>query len=625
MLGKIESWARHLLRILSPSQKYLIFLSLDLVLVVSALALAVGPASLLPVFWPTLLGATFIWAALGLPRLHLLDYDALAFGRVGVAVGGVTLVLAVWAMMHGFVIPPVSFALFASALFGVVAVSRILLLQVVLMIYRRGHRAKRVVIYGAGRTGTELVQALRTHRSITPVAFVDDNTSLQGRPVAGLPVLAPGRLAEFAREQRIHRVLLAMPSLAPPRRAAIARRLQDMGIEVHSLPTFAQLIGVERLPDALAPLPGRAFLGRSEVTEMPDLVQEGYGEKSVLVSGAGGSIGSQLCRNLIYMRPRRLVLLESAEPALFQIHEELRSVAQSLGVEVVPCLGSVTDAGGLDKVLRKYEVEVILHAAAYKHVALVQSNPLAGLSNNTLGTQVLADAAVRAGVERFILISTDKAVRPAGLMGASKRLAELVVLDQAARAKKTVFAMVRFGNVLGSSGSVIPIFQDQIRRGGPVTVTHPLVTRYFMTIEEAARLVIQAGAMAEGGEVFILDMGEPVRITDLARQTIEAAGYTVQDDRNPGGDIAIRYIGLRPGEKLHEELFIDGSERPTENARIFRARDAAMSEFETAEMIRDLRRAVDSGDEGAALAAVERRLGALELPALSPGLREGRV
>nr|WP_245624135.1 nucleoside-diphosphate sugar epimerase/dehydratase [Jannaschia donghaensis] len=557
-----------------------------------------------------LIVAAGLLIALGIPALQLVEFDGHATLRaaslsVFLAAGG-----SVLAWIFGVTLPMSVLLVFSASLFLLITVSRVVLLQIVLAIYRRSNDVTRVLIYGAGTTGTQLVRALRGHKGIEPIAFVDDNPALQGLSIAGLPVYTPVRVSEIVARKQIDRVLLAVPSLSPPKQARIARRLQRLGLEVQMLPSFSQLIGTEALLDRFEPLKPQMLLGRDEVDTQLREGSESYLGKCVMVSGAGGSIGSELCRQLIDCRPRRLILFELSEIALFTVHQELLNTARELEVELVPVLGSVTDPRHVRQVLSDHGVEVILHAAAYKHVTLVQQNPLAGLANNVLGTHTLASAAVQAGVGRFILISSDKAVRPRGVMGASKRLAELVVQDMASRVPEggPVLSMVRFGNVLGSSGSVVPIFTDQIQRGGPVTVTHPHVTRYFMTIAEAARLVLRAGTMAEGGEVFVLDMGDPVRIIDLAIQAIEQAGYSAQTEANPGGDIAIEFVGLRDGEKLHEELFFDGTERPTADKKIFRLRERGLSEFEVAELLRALRHAMASGAPQGALDAIARRV-----------------
>ncbi len=610
-----------LLRSVGREQKYFIFLALDVAFIAVALAVSLS-LNVLPFGFPpvsvallvavpclSLIGAGLLVAA-RLPRIQLAEFDVGATARVAMVAGALALAGYGLTSALGLRLSVPVYLGFGTTFFALVFLSRIVMLQIVLAIYRRSGEVTRVLIYGAGATGMQLVQAFRSHRGIDPVAFVDDNPSMHGLRIAGLPVYTPIRIAQIVADKKIDRVLLAVPSLSPPKQARIARNLQELGIEVQTLPSFSQLIGTEALIDRLETLKPRILLGREEVRTGLMHGSASYRDKSILVSGAGGSIGAELCRQVLECRPRRLVLFELSEAGLFTVHRELRKTADDIEVELVPVIGSVCDARQVRQAIEENGVEVILHAAAYKHVALVQQNPLAGLSNNVLGTQTIAAAAVAAGIERFILVSTDKAVRPRGVMGASKRLAELVVQDIAGRVPEggTILSMVRFGNVLGSSGSVVPIFQEQIRRGGPVTVTHPHVTRYFMTIEEAARLVLRAGSLADGGEVLLLDMGEPVKILELARQAIEKAGFTVQSDLNPHGDIAIRYIGLSEGEKLHEELFFDGTEKPTADHKIFRLREPGLSQIEMAEALRTLRAAVDAGDREAALDMLRRRI-----------------
>ena len=361
--------------------------------------------------------------------------------------------------------------------------------------------------------------------------------------------------------------------------------------------------------DDPAPSAGHAIqdlLGRDPVAPIDRLMQRNITGKVVMVSGAGGSIGSELCRQVLACRPKKIVLYELSELALYTVHQELEQLCEGTRIRIVPVLGSVTDPRQVRKVLSDHAVQVVLHAAAYKHVPLVESNPLPGLANNVFGTQTLAREASETGVERFILVSSDKAVRPTNVMGASKRLAELVVQDLATRHPNTVFTMVRFGNVLGSSGSVVPLFQDQISRGGPVTVTDARVKRFFMTIREAVQLVLKAGAEAKGGEVFVLDMGKPVPIMQLARQVIESAGYQVRDEAHPEGDIEIEIIGLRPGEKIEEELTLSGDLIGTRYQKIFCAREEYLSEIEVAAVLRGLRHALAASDEDAARLVITR-------------------
>lgn len=609
-----------LIKSLTKRQKRGIMLSLDSVLIVisvlfalAALGLPGGLIANLPLYFPVLpyvliigVGVS-IW--LGVCSIQLNAYETAAVGMTAVYALFLAITSTIISNIAGLGFPLALHLVFGVVFFASVVVSRAVLLQLVLAIYRRSAPRCRVLIYGAGTTGTQLVSALRSHENIEPVAFVDDNAALQGLMVAHLPVYTPLRIAEVALEKKIDRVLLAVPSLSPPKQAQIARRLEKMGLEVQTLPSFAQLIGEEALVDKLKPLSAHSFLNRDEVD---DSIMDGancYTGKIVLVSGAGGSIGSELCRQVLECRPIKLVLYELSELALYQADMEFRQLTEGEDIEIVSVLGSITDTRQVRKVLAEHSVQVVLHAAAYKHVPLVEANPLAGLVNNVFGTQALAEQAAKANVERFILISSDKAVRPTNIMGASKRLAEFVIQDLARGRRggsQTVFSMVRFGNVLGSSGSVVPLFQDQLSRGGPLTVTDRAVARYFMTVQEAVKLVLQAGAMAQGGEVFVLDMGKPVPILHLARQVIESAGYTVRDEDNRDGDIEIEITGLRPGEKMTEELTLSGEMFGTRHPKIFSTREDGLSEIEVASAMRRLREAYVASNENMAREVVQR-------------------
>ncbi len=602
---------------LNRNQKKYILLLVDLLLIPISLIFALGvqtepltPVQTLQLVLPVLpymlaLGAGLA-IGLGVSQIQLNAYEGRALFK--------TIVLSVYlaGAMAGLCwlfrvdLAPGLFVLFAFSFFLFSAASRVVLFQIVTAIYRREIPRRRVLIYGAGTTGTQLATALRSHEEIDPVAFVDDNTALQGVLIAGLPVYTPANIESIVTEKRISRVLVAIPSLSQPKQSQIARRLQKMGLEVQSLPSFAQLIGEEPLVEKLTPVKPAQFLGRAPVSTSLGADSDSYAGRVVLISGAGGSIGSEVARQVLTCRPAKLLLYELNELALYNIEMELRPFAADANVEIVPVLGSVTDPRQVRQVLTPNSVEVVIHAAAYKHVPLVEANPLSGLANNVLGTRTLARESAAAGVERFILISSDKAVRPTSVMGASKRLAELAVQDLAARSDRTVFTMVRFGNVLGSSGSVVPLFQEQISRGGPVTVTDPGVKRYFMTVREAVHLVLRAGAMAEGGEVFVLDMGEEISILQLARQVIESSGYTVRDEDAPEGDIEIEFTGLRPGEKLYEELTLSRDRLTTAHPKIFCARENSLSEIEVAAALRGLREAIAAGNSEAALEVVKR-------------------
>ncbi|MEC9312441.1 MAG: nucleoside-diphosphate sugar epimerase/dehydratase [Pseudomonadota bacterium] len=607
----------NLISALSRKQKSYIFLAIDLALIPLALlfTFAVQPLPdpalqtlilMVPVlpYAMAVMAAMSVW--LGLPMVQLNAYERHAVTLTAAVAAVTAAVVAGLTYLFGPDLPPGTHVVFGTSYFLFLVATRGVLHQVVMAIYRRAQPRCRVLIYGAGTTGTQLAQALKAHDGIDPVAFVDDNSSLQGMTLVGLPVFPPARIDHIVKTRGIKRVLLAMPSQSQPKQAQITKRLQDMRLEVQALPSFAQLIGEEALVDKLTPVAPQKFLGRAARDVPLQEAAASYAGRVVLVSGAGGSIGSELCRQVLACAPTKLVLFELSELALYTVHQEMKQLTAGTGIEVVPVLGSVTDPRQVRLVLNTHDVQVVLHAAAYKHVPLVEANPLPGLANNVFGTETLARAAAQTGVERFILISSDKAVRPTNVMGASKRMAELIVQDLASRHPNTVFTMVRFGNVLGSSGSVVPLFQEQISRGGPVTVTDPNVKRYFMTIREAVQLVLQAGAEAMGGEVFVLDMGEPVSILQLARQVIASAGYTVRDEGNPDGDIAIDIIGLRPGEKMEEELTLSQEVIGTRHQKIFCARETVLSELETAALLRGRRQAVAAGDETAPRQVVTR-------------------
>jgi FlaA1/EpsC-like NDP-sugar epimerase len=443
------------------------------------------------------------------------------------------------------------------------------------------------LIYGAGSAGRQLASAMANSPEIRVVGFLDDDDRLHGHVLNGLPIHNPADLPELLQEARITDVLLAVPSVSRQRRNEILQFLTPNKVAVRTLPGLSDIAtGKVSLSD-VRELDIDDLLGREPVKPNGLLLNLNTHCKSVLVTGAGGSIGSELCRQILKTRPRQLLLLEMSEFALYQIHQELSALVADTAsdAELVPLLGSVCDEVRMHEIMDTWQPHTVYHAAAYKHVPLVEHNPAEGVRNNVWGTRVCAEAAVRNGVRNFVLVSTDKAVRPTNIMGATKRLAEMVlqalaeqnpaVTSQGGRtpAARTCFSMVRFGNVLGSSGSVVPLFREQIKNGGPITLTHPDITRYFMTIPEAAQLVIQAGAMGSGGDVFVLDMGHPVKIIDLARRMVELSGLTVRDDTHPEGDIAISVTGLRPGEKLYEELLIGDNPKPTQHPRIMKAHE----------------------------------------------------
>ncbi len=456
---------------------------------------------------------------------------------------------------------------------------------------------ERVAVFGAGEAGAQLVAALQSGRELNPVLVVDDDPGKQGSLLCGVPVVNRQGLQAKAKQGAVTTVLLALPTLPRHRRMALVNWLEQLDIRVQTVPTFNDIASGRARLDEIQDVAIEDLLGRDTVPPRLDLLSRCISGKHVLVTGAGGSIGSELCRQIVKLAPARLVLLEQSEVALYDIERELRGLIEQSGRDttLVPMLGSVVNRGHVQRLCRENRIDTLYHAAAYKHVPIVEANPAAGVRNNIIGTLAAAEGAEAAGVKHFILVSTDKAVRPTNVMGATKRFAEMVLQTMAARGSETVFSIVRFGNVLGSSGSVVPLFRDQIRQGGPVTVTHPEVVRYFMTIPEASQLVIQAGAMAKGGEVFVLDMGEPVRILDLAQTMIRLMGLSVRDESNPEGDIDIVFSGLRPGEKLFEELLIGDASVRTEHEMIMQAHEETLSDSDVVTAMEAFRAALDRG------------------------------
>jgi FlaA1/EpsC-like NDP-sugar epimerase len=430
-----------------------------------------------------------------------------------------------------------------------------------------------VLIYGAGSAGRQLASAMANSSEMRVIGFLDDDDRLHGNVLNGLPIHNPADLTEILAEVPVTDVLLALPSVSRQRRNDILSKLSAHKLAVRTLPGLSDIVTGKLSVSDLRELDIDDLLGREPVVPNYILLSKNIASKVVLVTGAGGSIGSELCRQILNVGPAKFLLIEQSEFALYAIHQELEKKLARKNILLVPLLASVQDDDRMHEIMSTWRPDTVYHAAAYKHVPLVEHNPAEGIKNNVLGTLRTAQAAAANNVTDFVLISTDKAVRPTNIMGASKRLAEMALQALAATHPGTRFSMVRFGNVLGSSGSVVPKFRQQIRDGGPITLTHPEITRYFMTIPEAAQLVIQAGNMAKGGDVFVLDMGEPVRIIDLAHRMIELSGLTVKNDDNPDGDIAIEITGLRPGEKLYEELLIGDNPKPTSHPRIMKAHE----------------------------------------------------
>lgn len=477
------------------------------------------------------------------------------------------------------------------------------------------HSAGRLLIYGAGEAGVQTAAALAVGRQFVLLGFIDDDKTKAGRSINGVGIMAPGEVAEAVERMGVTDILLAMPALDRARRNEIITSLREFPVHVRTLPGMGDLASGRVTIQDFQELDVEDLLGRPPVPPDSTLLARNLAGKTVLVTGAGGSIGSELCRQIILEKPRQLVLVEHNEFGLYTIHRELEGLCaeHALPVAVIPLLASVGNFGRLREICQLYRPATVYHAAAYKHVPLVESNPSEGVLNNVFGTLNMARAAMESGAAHFVLVSTDKAVRPTNVMGATKRMAELVLQALAAStsvrfllpdgtqshevANNTVLAMVRFGNVLGSSGSVVPLFRKQLLAGGPLTVTHEEVTRYFMTIPEAAQLVLQAGAMAHGGDVFVLDMGSPVKIVDLARRMAQLSGLTLRDDRNPEGDIEITITGLRPGEKLYEELLIGDNPERTAHERIMKAHEDFVTWPELAPILVEMRQAATQNDE----------------------------
>jgi FlaA1/EpsC-like NDP-sugar epimerase len=563
---------------------------------------SLAPALQIPLwlYAVTALISVGVFLSLGMYRavFRFISRDGLLLGSIGVILSA-----ALLAVVNSIVAtPPVSHN--SIAIFAVIALlymvsSRSLVRE--LLYFRRAtkDRAKeRVAIYGAGEAGAQLAGSLRESGHYLPVAFIDADVTLQRRVVAGIKVFAPENLLKVIHRRRITSVLLAMPSCPRRQRQAILKSLEPYPVRVRTVPDIGDILAGHATVADVRDVGADDLLGRDPVSPNDALLDACIRGKVVLVTGAGGSIGSELCRQIVRLGPQRLLLLEMSEAALYQIERELRMVTKASGAdfEIVPLLADARHRSRLREIMQTYGVHTVYHAAAYKHVPIVEHNVLEGIHNNVLGSSHAAEAAIESGVETFVLISTDKAVNPANVMGATKRLAEITLQALQDRSNFTRFCMVRFGNVLESSGSVVPLFREQIKRGGPVTVTHKEIIRYFMTIPEASQLVLQAGSMAQGGDVFVLDMGAPVRIVDLARRMIHLMGMTVRDESNPDGDIEITFTGLRPAEKLYEELLIDGNVTGTEHPMIMRAVEPYLPWQQVSVILDQLRAAVETFD-----------------------------
>ncbi len=565
------------------SHKRLFTLAVDLSFIVAAFWGAVALISPIttalatPANWVVLAAVSLtslaIFIRIGLYRAVLRYISSRAVGVVLSASLASTLSLYVFSHILPSTITWPSVLIYACYLLLGVGGSRVFIRALISAKQLQG--VEPVIIYGAGSAGRQVATGLINSGEYHAAAFIDDDASLQGQMIMGINVYRRDQLPELIKSKGATKLLLAVPSATRAKRKQILSGLEPLSIKVLTIPCIADIVAGKHRIDELNEVDVADLLGRDAVDPVPELMQANIRDKVVLVTGAGGSIGAELCRQIIAQQPTQLILFEASEFNLYSIDKELNGIkkAQNLNCTITPVLGSVQNAERIGSVLHHFNVQTLYHAAAYKHVPLVEYNTIEGVENNVFGTLNTAQAAITHKVETFVLISTDKAVRPTNTMGASKRMSEMILQALAKHQKGTRFCMVRFGNVLGSSGSVVPLFRKQIASGGPITLTHYDITRYFMTIPEAAQLVIQAGAMGQGGDVFVLDMGEPVKIKDLATKMVHLSGLEVRDDANPYGDIEIQCTGLRPGEKLYEELLIGDNVQGTTHERIMTAQE----------------------------------------------------
>jgi len=599
------------LHLLSRSSKRLIMLIADMVMLPIALwtAFALRLGELQPdvaAYWWIFLAAPIlsipIFINIGLYRAVVRFMGMNAVFAIFKAVTLSTLLLAAVVLMTETKgVPRSVFLIYWAVAVIYIGGSRVLMRSYFQSLGLANQTKENLIIYGAGSAGAQLASALLQGYNVRPIAFVDDNKALQGSEIQGIKIYSSEKLNDLIKKYKIKQILLAMPSISRTRRREIVDKLEPLPVHVRTIPGMTDLISGKAQLSELREVGLDDLLGRDPVLPHKGLLSACIEKKNILVTGAGGSIGSELCRQIVLLKPKSLILYEISEFALYAIENELEKIKAKyeLDLLLIPLLGSVLDQQRLKQVLKIYDINTIYHAAAYKHVPLVEHNVIEGVKNNIFGTYYAANAALESDVDTFVLISTDKAVRPTNIMGASKRFAELILqgLSQITENEtRTHFCMVRFGNVLGSSGSVVPLFQEQIQHGGPVTVTHPQIIRYFMTIPEAAQLVIQASAMGEKGEVFVLDMGEPVKILDLAKRMIHLSGLTVKDEKNPDGDIEIKITGLRSGEKLYEELLIGDNASGTQHPRIMQAEESALPLEEITKILNELGNSIEQYD-----------------------------
>ena len=592
----------HLLLNAPRSTKRIITISFDLlaipIAIYTALALRHGEFlitisyELFMVMLSTMLITTCIFIRLGLYRAVVRFMAAKAFSSLAVGISISALVLASSSFLNQANLPRSSIVIYWFTAFALLGMPRLFIRNIVSQLNNSNRES--VLVYGAGNQGIALANALTNSDQFRPVALIDDDKKKQGTVINSLKVHPSKDVQQLTEQFSVKKILLALGNTTTSKRKLLIENLADNQLEILTTPAVQDIISGKAKIEEVKDVEIEDLLGRDCVSPNANLLSQSIKDKVVLVTGAGGSIGSELCRQIITQKPKKLILLELNEFSLYSIEQELHQYRQNhkqCETEIISILGSVQKQNRLETIFTTFGVQTIYHAAAYKHVPMVEHNVVEGVRNNVFGTWYCTEAAIKAGVERFVLISTDKAVRPTNVMGASKRLAELVLQALAKRQSDTLFCMVRFGNVLGSSGSVVPLFRKQIKGGGPITVTHPDIIRYFMTIPEASQLVIQAGAMGKGGDVFVLDMGEPVKIVSLAQKMIRLSGLTERTDANPCGDIGIEFSGLRPGEKLYEELLVGDDVEGSDHPRIMTANEIHLSWPETHNLLNRLDKA----------------------------------
>ncbi|MEM7301380.1 MAG: nucleoside-diphosphate sugar epimerase/dehydratase [Pseudomonadota bacterium] len=553
-----------------------------------------------------LVGVAVFWR-LGLYNTLLRSMEARAIAILSAG----SFALALFLFVSGLIDNRVRYPRSLPAIYGLLVFVSIGGLRVILRTYYRHlmstvFQKMPVLIYGAGTVGTQLASIIKTGQEFEVVGFLDDDPALKRNYIGGLRVHSPSKAMSLIERYSVKRILLASHRIGPGQKKGLIERISGADVEIQTVPKPSDIISGRLAIDQLREVRIEDLLGREPVPPIPSLFSEALKDKSILVTGAGGSIGSEICRQILTVQPKRAVFVDSSELALYQLEQWLGS---KLGSDVADScayvLANVLDQKHLKNLFDEHSFDIVFHAAAYKHVPMLEKNECEGVRNNVFGTRNIAELAIDSGVERFVLVSSDKAVRPANVMGASKRLAEIVIQNLQRKSNATIFTMVRFGNVLGSSGSVLPLFKRQIEKGGPVTVTHQNMRRYFMTISEASQLVIQAGSMAEGGEVYVLEMGEPVNINDLARLMIRLSGRTIKDGENPAGEIEIHYSGLRPGEKMYEELLIDDTVIETNHPKIMRANERSLSDDDLTNALQQLETAIGERNDAAVRAILE--------------------